>query len=92
MSPKVFNAVNDSVHSTESPDDSNLLIGKVSDHLKVSGQRKRTINLLLTSLSFSLISIIFSFALKVFLSFWYLEWKSDTTRFYWRNTKLTSPL
>ena len=82
MSPKVFNAVNDSVHSTESADDSNLLIGKVSDHLKVSKQRKRTINLLRVSLSFSLSSFILSFAFKVFLSFWYLEWKSDTIQFY----------
>ena len=79
MSPKVFNALNDSVHSTESTDDSNLLIGKVSDHLIVSRQRKRTINLLLASLSFSLSSFIFSFALKVFLSFWYLEWKLGIT-------------
>jgi hypothetical protein len=39
MSPKVFNAVDDSVHSTESTDDSNLLIGKVSDHLKVQTEK-----------------------------------------------------
>jgi hypothetical protein len=81
MSPKVFNAVDDSVHSTESTYDSNLLIGKVSDHLIVSRQRKRTMNLLLASLSLSLTSFNFSFALRVFLSFWYLEWKSGTARF-----------
>jgi hypothetical protein len=39
MSPKVFNAVDDSVHGTESTDDSSLLIGKVSDHLIVSRQK-----------------------------------------------------
>jgi hypothetical protein len=82
MSPKVFNAVNDSVHSTECTDDGNLLIGKVSDHLIVSIQRKRTINLLLASLTLSLTSFIFSIALKVFLSFWYLKWKLGTPRFY----------
>jgi hypothetical protein len=74
-----FNAVDDNVYSTECTDDSNLLTGKVSDHLIKSRQRKRTINLLLASLNFSLSSFISSFALKVFLSFWYLEWKSSTT-------------
>jgi hypothetical protein len=70
MSPKVFNAFDNSVHGTESTDDSYLLEGKVSDHLIVFRQRRRAINLLLVSLSFSLSSFIFSFALKVFLSFW----------------------
>jgi hypothetical protein len=92
MSPKVFNTVDDSVRSTERTYDSNLLIGKVSDHSIASRQRKRTMNLLLASLSFSLSSFIFSFALKVFLSLWYLKWMSGTIQFYWRNTRLTSPL
>jgi hypothetical protein len=82
MSPKVFNAVDDSVHATECTDDSNLLEGKVSDNLIVSRQRKRTINLLLVSLSFSLSPFIFPFALRVFHSFWYLECKSGTMQFY----------
>jgi hypothetical protein len=69
MFPKFFNAVNDSVHSTESTDGGNLLIGKVSDHLIVSRQRKLTINLLLVSLNFSLSFFISSSAFKVFHSF-----------------------
>ena len=50
----------------------------------VSRRRKRTINLLLASLSFSLTSFMSSFTLKVSVDFWYLEWKSGKTRFYWR--------
>ena len=54
-------------------------MGKVSDHLTVSMQRKHTIKLFLASLSFSLSSCIFFSTLEVSNSFWnFLERKSST--------------